>query len=85
MILANAMKLGFITQKTDVGAEKIDDSILKTHGMIKTDFLVQDRQGKIWSFKETFLLADTSPKMILGMLFFTVSDTDIWFAKKNLI
>lgn len=40
-------------------------------------FLLQDQLGKIQFFEETFMLADTSIKMILGMFFLFFSNADI--------
>ncbi len=77
-------KLGLITRKTNIGAQKIDGSILETYKMVIAGFLIQDRLEKIWFFKETFLLANTSIEVILGMLFLTFLDINIWFVEKEL-
>lgn len=47
--------------------------------------MVQDSPSKISFFEKTFLLADISIKVVLGISFLTLSDVDIWFAKKELI
>ena len=39
--------LGLSTQPTNDGAQKIDDSSLKTYGMTIAGFSIQDRLGKI--------------------------------------
>lgn len=75
------MKLDFITQKTSVKAEKLHGLPLETHGMILAGFLFQDSIGRIWFFKETFLLADTSIKVVLKMLLLFFSNINIKFAK----
>ena len=79
-----AAKLGLVIRKTDVGAQKIDGSALETYGMVIAGFSVQDRLGKVRFFEETFLLANTSMEVVLGMPFFTLSDVDIRFAEKEL-
>ena len=45
-----------------------------------TGFTLQDKLEKVWSFQETFLLAETS--LILGMPFLTLSSA---LAEKELI
>ncbi len=47
MTLAYIAKLGLITQKTNVGAQKIDFSPLETHGIASARFLLQDSLGMI--------------------------------------
>ncbi len=42
MTLAYAAKLGLITQKTSVKAQKIDGLPLKTHGMTSARFSIQN-------------------------------------------
>ena len=81
MILAYIAELGFTTQKTSVGAQKIDGLLLETYGMASTRFLVQDSLKKVWFFEETFLLADTSMKLVLKMPFLFFSNTDVKFAE----
>ena len=43
---AYAKKLGLKTQKTNVGAQKIDGSALETFGMVIADFQVEDKGGR---------------------------------------
>ena len=43
---AYAKKLGLKTWKTNVGAQKIDGSALKTFGMVIADFQVEDKGGR---------------------------------------
>ena len=77
-------KLDLTIQKTDVGAQKINGSILVTYGIVIAGFSMQNRLGKVQFFKETFLLADTSMKVVLRVSFFTFSDAIIRFAEKKL-
>ena len=77
MTPAYATKLGLTTRKTDVGAQKIDRSTLVTYWMVIAGFSVQDKLGKVRLFEETFLLADTSMEVVLGMPFLTLPDADI--------
>lgn len=83
MTPAYASKLGFRAHQTDVGAQKIDGSTLETFGMVLTNFQVGDKLGRAQYFQETFLLADTSVEVVLGMPFLTFSNADIQFAEKE--
>ena len=79
MTPAFAAKLGLSIRPTGIGAQKIDGSALKTYGMVIAGFSIQDKTGKIRFFEETFLLADTSMEVVLGMPFLALSNADIQF------
>ena len=79
-----AAKLGFFNQKTDIGAQKIDDSPLVTYGILLADFSIQNKLGKVWFFEKTFLLADTSIEVVLKMSFFTFWNANMQFVEKKL-
>ncbi len=81
MTPAYAAELGLTTRKTSVGAQKIDASLLKTYSMASASFLLQDSLGRVQFFKETFLLADTSMEVVLGMPFLSLSNADVKFAE----
>ena len=84
MTLTYAAKLGLKVQKTDIGAQKIDGSTLETFGMILADFQVEDKLGRARFFQETFLLADISTEVVLGMPFLTLSNVNVQFVEKEL-
>ncbi len=67
MTPAYVVKLDLTTQKTSVGAQKIDGSPLETYGMASARFSLQDSLGRIRLFEGIFLLADTSIEVVLGM------------------
>ena len=46
MNLTFAWKLSLYIWKTNVGAQKIDGSTLKTFGMVIADFQVEDKGGR---------------------------------------
>ena len=46
MTPAYAKKLGLRTRKTDIGAQKIYGSLLKTYGMVIAAFQVKDKLGR---------------------------------------
>ena len=81
---AYAKKLGLQVQKTDIGAQKIDRSTLKTYGMVIAGFQVQDKFRKTRFFQETFLVADSSVEVVLGMSFLALSKIEVDFAKREL-
>ena len=78
-------KLGLKTWKTNVGAQKIDDSALKTFGMVIANFQVENKGGRPKFFQETFLMANTKFEVILRMLFLKLSNADVSFGEKILI
>ena len=82
--LAYAKKLGLQVRKTDVGAPKIDGSTLEIYSMVIVGFQVYDKFEKTRFFQETFLVADTSVEVILGMHFLALSMVKVDFAEKKL-
>ena len=85
MIPAYAAKLGLAIRKTNVGAQKMDESALVTYEMVIAGFSLQVKLGKARFFEKTFLLADTSMEVVLGMLFLILSKADIRFTKKECV
>ena len=81
---AFAERLGLVVQTTNVGAQKIDSTTLKTYGMVVAALSVTDQANRVRFFEKTFLVANVSPDMVLGMPFFTLSSADINFPKKKL-
>ena len=81
---AYASKLGLRVRHTDVGAQKIDGSTLQTFGMVLANFRMEDKLGRTRFFQETFLLADISAEVVLGMPFLTFSNADVQFVEKEL-
>ena len=62
-------KLGLSIRPTGIVVRKIDGSALKTYGIFIAEFLILDKISKIRFCERTFLLADTSMKIVLGYLF----------------
>ena len=79
---AFARRLGLVVQTTNVGAPKIDDTTFEIYRMVLIAFLVTDQANKVRFFKETFLVANVSPDVVLGMLFFTLTGANIDFPKR---
>ena len=79
MTLGYALKLGLKVRPTDVGAQKINGSTLETFGMVLASFQIEDKLGKPRFFQETFLLADFSVEVVLGMPFLTFNNANIQF------
>ena len=84
MTPAYAAKLGLQIRNTNIGAQKIDGSTLKTFGMVLADFQVEDKLGRARFFQETFLLTDISAEVVLGMPFLTLSNADVQFVENEL-
>ena len=83
MAPAYTKKLGLRVQKTDVGTQKIDGSPLKTYSIVIVGFQIQNKFGKTRFFQKTFLIADTSMEVVLGMPFLALSKVEVDFAKKE--
>ena len=81
---AYAKQLGLQGQKTNVRAQKIDNSLLKTFKIVITGFQIEDKLDKARFFQESFLLTNTSIKVVLRMPFLTLSNANIQFAEKEL-
>ena len=81
---AYASKLGLRAQRNNIGAQKIDSSTFETFGMVLASFQVEDKLGRLRFFQETFLLADISTGVVLGMPFLTLSNADVQFIEKEL-
>ena len=77
MILAYVLRLGLRVYHTNVGAQKIDGSTLKTFEMVLASFQVEDKLRRTRFFQETFLLADISTKVVFGTPFLTLNNADV--------
>ena len=77
MTPAYVSELGLQVCQTNVRAQKIDGSTLKMFGMVLASFQVKDKLKRARFFQETFLLADISMEVVLGISFLTFSNTDI--------
>ena len=79
-----AERLGLVVRTTNVGVQKIDGTTLETYGMVVAAFSVNDQADRVRFFEETFLVANVSPDVVLGMPFLTLSGANIDFLKKEL-
>lgn len=84
MYPAFVKKLGLLVRKTDMKVQKTDGSNLETVGIVIVAFLVIDKADKVRFFEETFLLANVNIDVVLGMLFFTLSNANIGFSNQDL-
>ena len=81
---AYVKKLGLHIWKTNVGAQKIDGSALKTFKMVIANFQMEDKGGRPRFFQETFIVADIKFELVLGMLSLKISNADMAFSKGKL-
>ena len=72
-------ELGLPIRLTDIGAQKIDGTTLDTYGMVVAAFSVTDKANRVRFFEETFLVANISSEVVLGMPFLTLSGADVDF------
>ena len=84
MIPGYTSKLGLKVRPINVGAQKINNSILGTFEMVLASFQVEDKLGRPRFFQETFLLTDFNMEVVLGMPFLTLNNSNIQFAQKKL-
>ena len=76
--------LGLPTLHTNWGAATIDGSRLTTHGMVLAKFSVDDKLERTRWFEETFLIANVSHDVVLGMPFLKLGNPDVHFAEGSL-
>ena len=84
MYLVFAKRLGLTIRATNVGAQKINGTTFETYGILVAAFSVINQADRIRFFKVTFLIANVSSNVILGMPFLTLSDADVDFPKRKL-
>ena len=84
MSSAYIKRLGLKTWKTNVKAQKITGSALKTFKMVIANFQVEDKGGRPRFFQETFLVANTKFEVVLGMPFLKISNADVTFGEETL-
>ena len=84
MHLSFAKQLGLLIRPTDIGAQKIDGSMLDTHGMVVAAFSVVNKANRVRFFEETFLVANVSPEVVFRMPFLTLSNADVDFSGRDL-
>lgn len=75
------IKLGLKVQPTDVGEQKIDNSIFEIFKIVPASFQVGNKLGQSRFFQENLLLTNTSVVVILSMLFLTLINVEILFTK----
>lgn len=79
-----AEKLGFIVRLTNIRAQKIDDSILKIFGIVLASVFYENKLGLSRFLEKTFLLANTSIKIVWDILFLILYNADILFVEQKL-
>ncbi len=79
-----AQQLGLKIRKTNVRAQKIDGTTLETFGVVISTFSISDKDGREKFFEKSFLLANISPDIVLGIPFLTMSNADVDFQARDL-
>ena len=82
--LVFASQLGLRICKSNVQAQKIDDTTLETYGIVVSSFCLLDKDSQETFFEESFLWADVKPNTMLGIFFTIMSNADIDFQVRNL-
>ena len=74
-----AKEIDLFIRLTDVGALKIDGTMLDTYKIVVAVFLVKNKANWVRFFEQTFLIANISLKIVLEIAFLTLSGADIDF------
>ena len=74
-----AKELALPIRPTDIGVQKIDSTTLDTLGIVVAAFFVTNKANQVRFFKETFLMANVSPEIVLGIFFLTLSSANVNF------
>ena len=80
-----AKELGLFIKPIDIRMQKIDHITLDIYGIVVAVFLITDKANWVKFLKETFLVANVSPKVVLGMSFLNLSSADIDFLDQELL
>lgn len=81
IILVFTTRLDLKSRSTNIEAQKINISPLETRSMTFAKFLVLNIQKLVWFLEKTFLLINTSIKVILKISFLFLNNIDIKFEK----
>ena len=84
MSLAFTRQLGLKTQKSSIGAQKINSTTLKTYEMIVFIFFILDKDNRERFFKKSFILTDIKLDIVLRIFFLIINNTNIDFQAQNL-
>ena len=79
-----AKEIGLSIRSTEIGVQKIDSTLLDTYGMVVVAFSMMNKVNQLRFFKETFLMANVSLEVVLGMLFLTLSGANVDFLGQEL-
>ena len=77
-------QLGLPIRLTDVGAQKIDGTMLDSHEIVVAAFSVFDKANWVRFFEKIFLVANVSLEVVFGMLFHTLSSANVDFLRREL-
>ena len=76
-------RLGLVMQSINVRAQKINGPTFETYRMVIATFSVTDQADRVRFFEKTFLVANVSSDMVLGMSFLTLNGADVDFPKRE--
>ena len=79
-----ARELGLSIRTTNIGAQKIDGTMLNTFRMVVVAFSMTNKANQVKFFEETFLVANSSLEIVLEMSFLTLSGADVNFSGREL-
>ena len=74
-----ARELGLPIRLIDIGAQKINSTMIDIFGIVVVDFSMTNKANQVKFFEETFPMANVCLKVVFGMLFLALSSADIDF------
>ncbi len=81
---AFSQQLGLKICKTNIRVQNIDGTTLETYKIVVSIFSMSDKNSRKRFFEESFLLADIKQDIVFGMLFLTMSNTNVDFQARDL-
>lgn len=79
-----AAKLDFKLRLMNVGAQKIDASLLIIYDMVVSRFSLWDIQGKVRFFEKTFFVAHICIEVVQAITFLALSNEEVQFRAERL-
>lgn len=72
-----------VSDKYNIKAQKINDSLLDTYGMVIVAFFVKIKVGRVQFFEKTFLLTNIRIDIAFRLSFLIISNININFNHQN--
>ena len=71
--------MGLKSRKISVKAQKMDGTTLETYEIVVSTFFMLNKNGREKFFKESFLLSDVKPDVVIKIAFLTINNINVNF------